>query len=78
VTTVGSGTDNAVLRISRTYEVRGVVATPSSDNNVSTGAQNWPPRGALKTGHFEKERIRQVAFGTGARREHRAMANQLK
>jgi hypothetical protein len=38
VTTVGSSTDNAVLRISTTYEVRGMVATVTSYDNATPGS----------------------------------------
>jgi RHS repeat-associated protein len=38
VTTVGSGTDNAVLRVSTTYEVRGMVETVTSYNNATPGS----------------------------------------
>ena len=38
VTTVGSSTDNTVLRISTTYEVRGMVATVTSYNNATPGS----------------------------------------
>jgi RHS repeat-associated protein len=38
VTTVGSSTDNAVLRISTTYEVRGMVATVTSFDNATPGS----------------------------------------
>lgn len=38
VSTVGSSTDNAVLRISTTYEVRGMVATVSSYDNATPGS----------------------------------------
>lgn len=38
VTTVGSGVDNAVLRISRTYEVRGMVEKVTSVNNATVGS----------------------------------------
>jgi RHS repeat-associated protein len=38
VTTVGSSTDNAVLRISTAYEVRGMVATVTSVDNATPGS----------------------------------------
>ncbi|HZL36201.1 MAG TPA: hypothetical protein VFC78_12865, partial [Tepidisphaeraceae bacterium] len=38
VPTVGTGTDNAVLRISTTYEVRGMVKTITSYNNATPGS----------------------------------------
>jgi len=38
VTYVGGSTDNAVLRISRTYEVRGMVATVTSYDNATPGS----------------------------------------
>ena len=38
VTTVGSATDNAVLRISTAYEVRGMVATVTSYDNATPGS----------------------------------------
>lgn len=38
VTTVGSQTDHAVLRISRTYEVRGMLATVTSYDNATVGS----------------------------------------
>jgi RHS repeat-associated protein len=38
VTTVGSDTDNAVLRISRAYEIRGMVSTITSADNATPGS----------------------------------------
>jgi RHS repeat-associated protein len=38
VTTLGSSTDNAVLRISSAYEVRGMAATITSYNNATPGS----------------------------------------
>ena len=38
VTTVGTNTDSAVLRISRAYEIRGLVSTITSADNATPGA----------------------------------------
>ena len=38
VTTVGAGTDNAVLRISTAYEVRGMIASVTSYDNATPGS----------------------------------------
>ena len=38
VTTVGGGTDNAVLRVSTAYEVRGLVQTVTSYDNATVGS----------------------------------------
>ena len=38
VTTVGSNTDSAVLRISRVYEIRGLVSTITSADNATPGS----------------------------------------
>jgi hypothetical protein len=40
VTTVGSGIDNAVLRLSRTYEVRGLLEKATSYDNAIVGSGN--------------------------------------
>ncbi len=40
VTSVGSGIDNAVLRISRTYEVRGLIQNVTSYDNATVGSGN--------------------------------------
>jgi hypothetical protein len=38
VTTAGSGVDTAVLRLSTTYEVRGMAVTLTSWNNATVGS----------------------------------------
>lgn len=43
VTTVGTGIDNAVLRISTEYEVRGLVETISSYDHATVGLSDTRP-----------------------------------
>jgi len=65
VTTVGSATDNAVLRISTGYEVRGMPATVTSHNNATPGTGTALNQCALTYNTFSQLAEEQQDHGGG-------------
>ena len=68
VTTVGSDTDSTVLRISRAYEIRGMVSTITSADNATPGAGTILNQVALGYNDFSATHHRSA----GARRRREA------